>query len=479
MNFRNNFLDQLVNGDTMKDYKHASRLYLDEAFRLAPKNKFLYHVVFGINPAAAGNILNPSKGEQIELGMLVKSIDLPQYTFNVEMKNQYNFKNYVQTGVTYNPVAVTLHDDMGDVAAAFFKSYYQHYMTDTNHQDTEYNRIKFDNFQTLNPSYGRWGMDTGNDERFFNSISVFQLHRQRFTEYKLLNPLINDYNNGTLDQSDGGGIAEHSFSISYSGVIINAGAVRKDNPQGFATLHYDNTPSPISPLGGGTDSIFGVGGVLAGISSAFGLAGSGNFLGAILQGANVYQTIKRGKATRNVKSELFGLAGDFLRGATNNLGATSRPGVNFPKDTRRRRREALPIDSQLNNIIATSQKTVSEGDINLTPSQVTNYLSLDNNAKEKFAKFESFRRANNIAINSVDTEWNKLTESQKNTYLNNAPADAKLLLKKQKLIYSVDKQKYNAVVAQQGNSTVVQDTTSTSKSVEPSVSTTSTTKEGY
>ena len=476
-NFRNNFLDQLVNGDTMKDYKHAARLYLDEAFRLAPKNKFLYHVVFGINPAAAGNILNPSKGEQIELGMLVKSIDLPQYSFNVEMKNQYNFKNYVQTGVTYNPVAVTLHDDMGDVAAAFFKSYYQHYLTDTNHQDVEYNRIKFDNFKYQNPSYSRWGLDTGNDERFFNSISVFQLHRQRFTEYKLLNPIINDYNNGNLDQADGGGIAEHSFSISYSGVIINAGAVRKDNPQGFATLHYDNSPSPISPLGGGTDSIFGVGGVLAGISTAFGLAGSGNFLGAILQGANVYQTIKRGKATRGIKDELFGLAGTFLTGAMNNLGATSRPGVTFPKDTRRRRKEALPIDSQLNNIIATTQQNaVNEVDINLTASQAKNYLSLDNNAKEKFAKFESFRRANNISINNVETEWSKLTESQRNTYLNNAPEDAKVLLKQQKLIYSVNKQKYNAVVAQQGNSTVVEDTTTTSRSVEQSVSTVSPTK---
>ena len=67
MNFRQLFLDQLVNGDTMKDYKHAARLYLDEAFRLSPKNKFLYHVVFGINSAAAGNILNPSKGEQLSL----------------------------------------------------------------------------------------------------------------------------------------------------------------------------------------------------------------------------------------------------------------------------------------------------------------------------------------------------------------------------------------------------------------------------
>ena len=185
-------------------------------------------MVFNINPAATGNMLNAAKGEQIELGMLVKRIDLPQYSFNVEMKNQYNFKNYVQTGVTYNPVAVTLHDDMGDVAAAFFKSYYQHYLTDTNHREAEYNRIKFDNERVRQPSYSRWGLDTGNDERFFNSISVFQLHRQRFTEYRLLNPIINDYNNGSMDQAAGGGVGEQSFSISYSGVIMEVGAVRKE-----------------------------------------------------------------------------------------------------------------------------------------------------------------------------------------------------------------------------------------------------------
>ena len=451
MNFRQLFLDQLVNGDTMKDYKHAARLYLDEAFRLSPKNRFLYHVVFNINPLAAGNMLNRAKGEQIELGMLVKSVDLPAYQFNVEMKNQYNYKNYVQTGITYEPVTVTLHDDMGDVATAFFKSYYQHYMTDTLHQQGEYNAIKFDNKNTPEPAAGRWGMDNGEDERFLNSISIFQLHRQRFTEFRLMNPIINDYRNGSMDQADGGGISEQSFSVSYSGVLIEAGAIKRDKPQGFAVLHYDNTKSPISPLGGGTDSIFGSGGVLAGISTAFGLAKSGNFLGALLSGVTTYKTIKRGKATRGIKEEIFGLAGTFLSGARNNLGATSRPGVNFPKDVRRRRRTAQSIDSQLNNVINEQTKTTTDKEIFLAGNQVSDYLTLDTNAKLRFAKFETFRRDENIDPNNVETEWAKLSTEQQNTYINQAPADAKILVKNGKINYKVSKQKYNAVVAQQGN----------------------------
>ena len=142
-NWRSNFLKQLVGGDTMKDYQHAARLYLDDSFRLSPKNKFLYHVVFNINPLATGSAV--SGAEKIELGMIVKRTDLPSYNFNVEPKNQYNYKNYVQTGITYLPVTITLHDDMGDVATAFWKSYYQHYIVDTNLGQTGYMMAGYDN----------------------------------------------------------------------------------------------------------------------------------------------------------------------------------------------------------------------------------------------------------------------------------------------------------------------------------------------
>ena len=51
-NWRSNFLRQLLGGDTMRDYQHAARLYTDRTFALSPKNRFLYHVVFEINPLA-------------------------------------------------------------------------------------------------------------------------------------------------------------------------------------------------------------------------------------------------------------------------------------------------------------------------------------------------------------------------------------------------------------------------------------------
>ena len=53
-NIFNGFLDNLVNGalspkGDMADYTHAARLYTDDNFRLAPKQKFLYHVTLNVN----------------------------------------------------------------------------------------------------------------------------------------------------------------------------------------------------------------------------------------------------------------------------------------------------------------------------------------------------------------------------------------------------------------------------------------------
>ena len=60
-NILNGFLDNLVSGTlnpkgSMADFQHASRLYTDDAFRLAPKSKYLYHVVLEMSSAATKNL---------------------------------------------------------------------------------------------------------------------------------------------------------------------------------------------------------------------------------------------------------------------------------------------------------------------------------------------------------------------------------------------------------------------------------------
>ena len=102
----NNFLKGFSDGlPGMKDYRHASRLYFDDNFKLAPKHKYLYHVVFDCDWSVTGVSKPFSNNEKLELNMLVKAIDLPKYNMNVDEKIQYNKKGgkNIATKIEMNP----------------------------------------------------------------------------------------------------------------------------------------------------------------------------------------------------------------------------------------------------------------------------------------------------------------------------------------------------------------------------------------
>ena len=132
----NNFLQGFQDGlPGMKDYQHASRLYVDDNFKLMPKQKFLFHVVFNtdeslFNPGFAAN-------EKLQLNMLVKACDLPKYNLSYEEKTQYNKKMYLGTRIAYDPVNITFHDDHADTVNAFWKKYYEYHIADSVSMNTD------------------------------------------------------------------------------------------------------------------------------------------------------------------------------------------------------------------------------------------------------------------------------------------------------------------------------------------------------
>ena len=131
----NGFLDNLVNGilgpkGTMADWQHASRLYVDGNLKLAPKSKFLYHTYFQLDPIVRSILPELKDKHNLEIGMLVKSADLPRYTSNVETRNKYNRKKNVQTGIQYEPITITFHDDNYGVTTALLEAYYRYYFAD-------------------------------------------------------------------------------------------------------------------------------------------------------------------------------------------------------------------------------------------------------------------------------------------------------------------------------------------------------------
>jgi len=268
--------------------------------------------------------------------------------------------------------------------------------------------------------------------------------RKRFTEYKMMNPVVNDWSNGAMAQEAGTGLNSHEFSVSYSGVKLRNGQVGTD-PQGFATFHYDNTPSPNRS---GGDSIFGL---IAGATSTVSLLAEGNIIGAAISAAGVYDKVKSGRATRGAKEEIIGLGKDAIKGGFNNLGATSKPGVLFPQNIRKKSESIVVKEKAIDQVQNNKPRKFFEknDEIVLTPAQVVTYIALDNVAKTKVAKYISFQSDRSLDTNDVETEWAKLTDADKQTYLDGAADKAKKLSVEGVINYSVDKNTYNKIIETQ------------------------------
>ncbi len=328
----NDFLKGFTEGlPGMKDYRHASRLYFDDNFKLAPKHKYLFHVVFDVDETVLGATRPFTNNERLELNMLVKTIDLPQYNMNVDEKIQYNKKMYLATRISYNPINIAFHDDNADTVNAFWKTYYEYNIADsittvpsmpTLNKDTQY-----DSADQLKRT--QFGMDTATSRKkpFLRGISIFVLHQQRFTAFHLVNPIIGSFAHDTLDQTDGTGTMQNTMQVFYETVLYDVGVVKQGGVPGFATVHYDKSPSPLSLLGGGTNSIFGPGGIIDGIGSVIGDARRGEVgLGTILTGIHTYNKAKKMKnAKGQAKEELKGIVKDEIKKIGESAGTIANP----------------------------------------------------------------------------------------------------------------------------------------------------------
>lgn len=245
-------------GEVFRDWQHAARLYVDDTYRLAPKPKWLFYAVFNINEVALTNTAYRDQNRR-ELSYLVKKMDLPKYTLDIEKLNQYNRKTTSYTKINYDPVNITFHDDNNGVTNALWALYYGYYFADrlntaTPYQDINPTAYKPHTYDTKDQWQFRYGLDNNVNEPFFTSIQLVTLTKQKFTSYLLCNPKITSWQHDSMDQSEGNGMVENNMSVAYDAVIYTTGTVSIDNPTGFAVLHYDQTPSPLasnSQSGGG------------------------------------------------------------------------------------------------------------------------------------------------------------------------------------------------------------------------------------
>jgi hypothetical protein len=235
---------------TLRDARHAHNFFTTNSFEFAPKTKYLYHVVFYYSVEAASKATTSSSLK--EMSMLVKSADLPGFSALIDTKKQYNRVKHLQTGIEYDPVNIRFHDDNKNLSSKLFEEYYRYYFRDGNKFVNSGDVIDFSSRDLYSERVPRYGMDQSPQFPFFREIKIFQMSRQQWRAYTLINPIVQKWQHDNVSAEDASGLMENAMTVMYEGVLYSEGDVSLESePAGFGSPEtlYDTVPSPL-----GTDA---------------------------------------------------------------------------------------------------------------------------------------------------------------------------------------------------------------------------------
>ena len=421
----NGFFDNLVNGilgpkGNLADWQHASRLYIDNDLKFSPKTKFLYHTYFQLDPIVRSILPELKDKHNLEIGMLVKSADLPKFTAKVETKNKYNRKKNIQTGITYDPITITFHDDNYGVTTALLEAYYRYYYADASYGRVPgaYNKAGAgDNtYMGSGRNQFKYGLDNNISVPFFKNIEISQLAKRTYTTYTLVNPIITNWAHDSVDSSDGNTTMTNTITVAYEAVHYSRGSVDSSGtekaPTGFGSQeHYDKQPSPISLLGGGT----------LGLAGSFG-AGA-DLYDYISKGKNFSSPLEAGLAAFQLVRSIQNLSPEGLRqegyaileDALGSIAGTDVSGV---------ANVAIPKSSgnggTASNTVATTTISTVAPLVSVQRQQLLdNPIALIDSAKNIFLK-DYLNGGGNNGINGARTAWNALPSGTQQLYKNAA-----------------------------------------------------------
>jgi hypothetical protein len=188
-------------------------------------------------------------------------------------------------------------------------------------------------------------------------------------------------------------------------------------------------------LGGGTNSIFGPGGIVDGIGSVINNVQSGNILGAILGASNTYNNAKKIKK-KDVKEELKGIAKDGVLEVGKQAGTISNPVAQFSVGAAivgataiASARGTADNNDQANNTVITNS-TVDTANF-LGADESFNLVSNDANVRDEIAAAIYFRDIGSrkgLTIAQSNLEYEASADNIKNVYSNKAITDVRKLV---------------------------------------------------
>jgi len=281
---------------TLRDYRHASKIFSPNNNSFAPKTKNWFHVYFQLNSGAlttinqslstaiTSNRINWQPNNLPILGVLAKTVVLPQLKFEIVKKNQYNKWSINTTKTNYESVQITLWDDTINTIDHFLYAYYQYMNADSSYVNWDQTQTQGINIPTqwaqsngnvssiYSSTFDNYGLDTvqtsdtgtqitpvagSNFNRpnlFFDSIRIYQFNRSvdvsigpEYNEFVLVNPVITSYEHDQLDSADSD-FMTNKMTIDYETVLYNSGQLENDELASWDRVTsslFDNTVSPL------------------------------------------------------------------------------------------------------------------------------------------------------------------------------------------------------------------------------------------
>lgn len=213
----------------VRDFRNAARLAPGVN---PPRQKFQGYVNFILNRELYFQLYGDREQNEFrtQISSLVRTADLPSVVFQTETKNAFNKKKIVNTGVTYNPVSMTVFDTVGNEWLTTLMKYFSyHFMDPRNQQIGDDRDIKgFDpregGRENIGSSFGKQsgGSFNSNDAgynlnpsaQFFERIDYILYHGNRAVQYSIINPMMSEFKPGSIDYSSSD-VQEFTFTFDY------------------------------------------------------------------------------------------------------------------------------------------------------------------------------------------------------------------------------------------------------------------------
>lgn len=178
----------------------------------------------------AKSLSSAPRTELLNYSTLIRTASLPEVKFKTEVKNQYNRKKIISTGLDYTPVNIKLLDTAWNSSLDLIMRYYAYnYMNVRNFEGMSREELKYlmvSNAENINSAFktesfnsNLAGYNINNSRYFFERIDYVLYSGQKGIQYSIFNPVMSGFTTGEIDYA-ANEVLEFDLTFDYENFTV-------------------------------------------------------------------------------------------------------------------------------------------------------------------------------------------------------------------------------------------------------------------